>query len=270
MIDLLQRGFRLQPDAPPAAQLQRLEDALAPLGLPLATVVPLLASLLSVPLSDRYTRPSLSPAQEKQRMLEAIWGLLQAVAAQTPVLLMVEDLHWADASTLELLTLLVARVATIRCYVLLTHRPEFQAPWAAPAHSTALTLQRLAPAEVTALMTQVAGRTPLPPAVLAQLLARTEGVPLFVEEMTQMVLESGRLAAHADASGRTEPGPALAIPPTVQASIQARLASLGAAAQQVAQVAAVWGRAVTEAQLQGTVGLAGGAVRSGDRPVGSG
>jgi tetratricopeptide (TPR) repeat protein len=149
----------------------------------------------------------------------------------------------------------VERVQTLRCYVLLTHRPEFQAPWAPSAYSTALTLQRLAPAQVEALATQVAGGKALPAAVVAQILARTEGVPLFVEEVTQMVLESGRLAEREAAYVLSGPLPALAIPTTVQASVQARLASLGAAAQQVAQAAAVWGRAVTEAQLQATVGL---------------
>jgi hypothetical protein len=128
IIELLQRGLHLQPDAAPADKLRQLEAALARLGLALAEAVPLLASLLSVPLEARYTLPPLEPVQQKQQTLAVIGTLLAAVAAQAPVLLIVEDLHWADASTLELLTLLVDRVAAIRCYLLLTHRPEFQAP----------------------------------------------------------------------------------------------------------------------------------------------
>ena len=258
LIELLQRGFRFQPDEPPAGKLQKLADALAPLGLARAEVVPLLATLLSVPLDARYPLPPLVPAQQKQQTLAAIGTLLAAVAAQTPVLLFVEDLHWADASTLELLTLLVERVQTLRCYVLLTHRPEFQAPWAPSAYSTALTLQRLAPAQVEALATRVAGGKALPAVVLAQILARTEGVPLFVEEVTQMVLESGLLVEQEEAYVLMGPLPALALPATVQESVRVRLASLGGVAQQVAQGAAVWGRAVTEGQLQATVGLAEG------------
>ena len=131
--------------------------ALAAWALAPAEFVPLLARMLAFPSDVRYPLPPLVPPKEKQRLLEAIWQLLQVMTVQAPVLLIVEDLHWVDASTLDLLTLLVQRVQTVPWYLLLVQRPEFQAPWGAPTHSTVLTLRQLGPVETAALATQVRG-----------------------------------------------------------------------------------------------------------------
>jgi predicted ATPase len=159
-----------------------------------------------------------------------------------------------DPSTLEFRRLLVAQAATARLYVLLTWRPEFQLPWPPSAHQTTLTLGHLLPAQVAQLATQVAGGKPLPPAVLEQLVAKTEGVPLLVEELTEMVLASGLVREEADRYVLSGPLPPLALPPTVQAALVARLEQLGEA-QAVAQVGVVWGRGFTEAQLQAVAPL---------------
>ena len=133
LIELFARGCHATATATSADPLTRLEAFLAPYDVPLADVVPLLASLLAVPLRDRYPAPALQPAQQKQQTFAAIGTVLRAVAAKHPVLWIVEDLHWADPSTLELLALLSAQVARLRCLLLVTHRPEFQFPWPLPA-----------------------------------------------------------------------------------------------------------------------------------------
>jgi predicted ATPase len=207
-----------------------------------------------VPLTDRYAPLTLTPERQRQRTLETVLTVLRTLAARQPGLLIVEDLHWVDPSTLELLSLLVAQAATARLYVLLTWRPEFQPPWPPPAHLTGLTLGRLLPTQVEQLATHVAGGKALPAAVLAQIIAKTEGVPLFVEELTKMVLAAVWLREREDHYELTGPLPPLAIPPTVQDSIVARLEQLGGA-KAVAQVGAVWGRGFTEAQIQAVAPL---------------
>jgi tetratricopeptide (TPR) repeat protein len=254
VLDLLQQVLEYQPEDSPAIKLQKLETLLASCPGALPEAVPLLATLLAVPLDDRFPPLALTPARQRQRTLETVLTVLRGLAAQRPVLLIVEDLHWVDPSTLELLGLLVAQAAPARLYVLLTWRPEFQPPWPPPAHQTTLTLGRLLPAQVAQLATQVAGGKPLPPAVLEQMVAKTEGVPLFVEELTQMVLASGLVREEGEHYALTGPLLPLAIPPTVHDSLMARLAQLGEA-QAVAQVGAVWGRGFTEVQPQAVAPL---------------
>ena len=254
VIDLLQQVLDYQPDDPPGVRLHKLETTLVASPLSLSEAVPLLAALLAVPLDDRYPPLLLTPARQRQQTLETVLTVLRWLAVLQPVLLIVEDLHWVDPSTLELLGLLMAQAATARLYVLLTWRPEFQPPWLLPAHLTALTLGRLLPMQVEQMATHVAGGKALPPAVLQQIVTKTEGVPLVVEELTQMVLASGLVREEADGYALTGPLPPLAIPPTVHESLLARLEQLGEA-QAVAQVGAVWGRGFTEGQLQAVAPL---------------
>jgi predicted ATPase len=254
VIDLLQQVLDYQPDDGPAVKRYKLETTLATSPLALPEAIPLLAALLTVPLEDRYAPLTLTPERQRQRTLETVLTVLRRLAVPQPMVLVVEDLHWVDPSTLELLSRLVAQAATARLYVLLTWRPEFQPPWSPPAHQTTLTLGRLLPAQVEQLATYVAEGKTLPPAVLAQIVAKTEGVPLFVEELTQMVLASGLLRAEAERYELTGPLPPLAIPLTVHDSMVARLEQLGAA-KVVAQVGAVWGRGFTEAQIQAVAPL---------------
>jgi predicted ATPase len=251
IIDLFQRGFHLLADDPPPARLHKLTAALAPFALAQTEVVPLLAGLLSLPLDAGSTLPALAPAQLRQRTLAAMVTLLRAVSGQAPVLLIVEDGHWADPSTLELLEQVFRQLAALRVFVVVTCRPEFQALWQLEGVLRRVPLGPLRPEQVVALVQQVAGGTLLLEAVVQQIVQRTAGVPLYVEEVTKMVLAGGYGRDLEAADARPAALPELGLPPTLHESLRARRGSLGAA-QVVAQVAAVWGRAVTEAQLQAT------------------
>jgi predicted ATPase len=157
------------------------------------------------------------------------------------VLVIVEDLHWIDPSTLELLSLLIDQVASARLCLMLTARPEFRSPWTMVAYLTTLTLRRFTPTQVTRLASYVAGDKTLPPAVREEVVRKTDGVPLFVEELTKVVLESGLLQEQEDRYDLTGPLPPLAIPATLHDALMARLDRL-AAAKLVAQLGAVIGR----------------------------
>jgi class 3 adenylate cyclase/predicted ATPase/DNA-binding winged helix-turn-helix (wHTH) protein len=250
---VIDRGRRLlqwQRDEPHDVTLGKLEAALAPYNVSLPEVVPLLASLLSFPPSDRYPPQQLTPQRQKQKTLEVILTLLRAHAAQQPVLFIVEDLHWIDWSTLELLTLFIDQGLTARILTVLTARPEFHPPWSFGGHVTSLTLGRLQPAQAEQMIDQVAGGKHLPAAVLREVVAKTDGVPLFVEELTKMVLESGLLREQADHYELLGPLPSLAIPTTLHDSLMARLDRLPNA-KEVAQLGATLGRAFPYELLQG-------------------
>jgi predicted ATPase/class 3 adenylate cyclase/DNA-binding winged helix-turn-helix (wHTH) protein len=250
---VIDRGRRLlqwQRDEPPDVTLDKLEAALAPYDMSLPEVVPLLASLLSLPLSDRHTLPQLTPQRQKQKTLEVILALLRAHAAQQPVLFIVEDLHWIDSSTLDLLTLFIDQAPTARILTLLTGRPEFQPPWSFGAHVTSLTLGRLPPMQAEQMIDRVAGGKHLPAVVRQEVVAKTDGVPLFVEELTKMVLESELLREQADHYELLGPLPSLAIPTTLHDSLMARLDRLPNA-KEVAQLGATLGRAFPYELLQG-------------------
>jgi predicted ATPase/class 3 adenylate cyclase/DNA-binding winged helix-turn-helix (wHTH) protein len=249
VIDLGRRLLQWQRDEAPAVTLEKLEAALAPSEVSLPEVVPLLAALLSLPLSDRYTPLQLTPQRQKQKTLEALLALLVAHAAQQPVLFIVEDLHWIDPSTLELLTLFVDQAPKARIFTVLTARPEFHSPWGSRAHITSLTLGHLPPAQVELMIDQVTGGKRLPAEVRQQVVAKTDGVPLFVEELTKMVLESGLLREQADQYELWGSLPSLAIPTTLHDSLMARLDRLPNA-KEVAQLGATLGRTFSYELLQ--------------------
>ena len=208
-------------------------------------MVPLLASLLSVLLRDN----NLSPEEHKQQTIEALVTLLLTLAARQPVLIIVEDLHWVDPSTLELLSLLIDQVPAARVGVLLTCRPEFRPPWGLHEHLTLLTLGRLSSAQVEQMVEYLAqGKTP-PAAVREQIVTKTDGVPLFVEELTTMVLESAWFAEHGDQATVTGSSLPLDIPATLYDSLIARLDRLGVA-KEVAQLGTVLGRTFSYELLQ--------------------
>jgi class 3 adenylate cyclase/predicted ATPase len=249
---VIDRGRRLlqwQRDEPPDVTLDKLEAALAPYDMSLLEVVPLLAALLSLPFSNRYPPLQLRPQRQKQKTLEAILALLVAHAAQQPVLFIVEDLHWIDPSTLELLTLFVDQAPKARILTVLTARPEFHPPWGSRAHMTSLTLGRLPPTQVEQMIAGVTGGKHLPAEVRQQVVAKTDGVPLFVEELTKMVLESGLLREQADHYELRGSLPSLAIPTTLHDSLMARLDRL-ANAKEVAQLGATLGRTFSNELLR--------------------
>src|SRR5262249_20674173 len=233
----------------PEQKLRKLEGFLAQYGLPLAEAVPLFATLLSLPLPADYAPLTMSPERQKQRTLQALLTILLRIAAQQPVLFVMEDLHWVDPSTLELLSLLVDQGPTARILTLLTFRPDFSPPWTGRAHLTQMTLPRLPQRQVVEMTGRVAHGKALPPEVVAQVVAKTDGVPLFVEELTKMVLESGLLQAREDRYALAGPLPPLAIPATLHDSLMARLDRL-ATVKALAQLGATLGREFAYELLQ--------------------
>jgi predicted ATPase len=228
---------------------QRLEAFLTQAGLPLEDTVPLLTSLLALPLPSTYAPVQGSPEQQRQHTLHALVRLVLHLAAKQPLLLILEDLHWVDPSTREWLNLLVEQGPTTRILLLCTARPDFQPPWTGRSHYTQVTLARLPPRQATALTHQVAQGKALPAEVLAQIVAQTDGVPLFVEEVTKTVLASGLVQEHEDHYTLTGPLPPLAIPVTLHDALLARLDRLGAA-KGLAQLGATLGREFAYAVLR--------------------
>ena len=249
LIDLAQRALQFGRDESAAAKLEKIVAVLERYGLAQPETVALWAALLSVPLADRAPLLNLTPQRQKQKTLEAIVALLLALAAEQPVLFIVEDIHWVDLSTLEFLTLLIDQGPAARILTLLTCRPEFHPPWGFRAHLTPLTLTRLPRPQVAQMSVCVAGGKALPPEVVEQIVAKTDGVPLFVEELTKMVLESGLLRECEERYELTGPLPPLAIPATLHDSLMARLDRL-ATVKAVAQLGATLGRTFAYELLQ--------------------
>ena len=242
VIGLLEREAGLRREDLPKHQLDKLEAMLALAVEDVHTAASLLADLLAVPVSEgRYPPLAMSPQQKKERTFQALLDLLAGLAVREPVLALYEDVHWADPTTLELLGRVVDRAQRLSVLVLVTFRPEFVPPWAGHGHVTALSLSRLGRRQAATVVEQVAGDKVIPADVLDQILARTDGVPLFVEELTKTVLESGLLRDQGDHYELDGPLPPLAIPATLQDSLMARLDRL-APIKEVAQVGAAIGR----------------------------
>jgi predicted ATPase/class 3 adenylate cyclase len=241
VIEHLQRLLQWHHDTTPAARLAALEQALQTTNVPLVEVVPLLAALLAVPVPEQYPPLTLSPQRQKQKTQEALVAWLLAETAQQPVLAVWEDLHWADPSTLELLGLLLDHVPTARLLLVLTARPEFRPPWTPRSYVTSLTLMRLPRHQSEEMVVRVTGGKPLPAEVLAQIVAKTDGIPLFVEELVKTILEADLVQEDAGRYVLTGPLPPLAIPATLQDALMARLDRL-AVVKDVAQLSAVLGR----------------------------
>jgi class 3 adenylate cyclase/predicted ATPase len=233
----------------PAAKLDKLVQGLQTSSLPLDEVVPLLAALLSVPLQDRYAMPTLTPPQQKQQTFDALVAWLVDEAERQPLLVVWENLHWADPSTLELLELLLEQTPTVPMLSVLTFRPAFHPPWPMRSHMTPITLNRLERPQVEALITHCAGGKPLPDEVVQHIVAKTDGVPLYVEELTKMLLASELLREDGAQYVLTGPLLSVAIPDTLQDSLMARLDQLNTA-KEMAQLGAVLGREFSYAMLQ--------------------
>lgn len=200
----------------------------------------LVAHLLALPGTEDAAAGG-PPQAQKRRTFEVLLDRLERFALEAPVLFVVEDAHWFDPTSLELLALIVERVARLPVLVVVTARPEFCAPWPQLAHVATTTLTRLDARDGAALVVQAAGGRALPPAVVDEILKRTDGVPLFVEELTKAVLESGRLGERDGSLVLDRPLDAVDIPATLQASLRARLDRLGAA-RKLAQIGAAVGR----------------------------
>jgi len=207
----------------------------------------LFAEMLSLPNDGRHPSLDLAPQQRRQKTLEALIGRIETKARRTPVLMILEDAHWADPSSLEVFARLVDKIDAFRVLLCVTFRPEFAAPWVGRAHVTLVTINRLTACEFAAVIDRVAGDRPLAESIRQDIVERTDGIPLFGEEMTKAVLEAEGEGAAARAIASVPP-PALAVPASLHASLMARLDRLGSA-KEVAQIGAAIGREFSHALL---------------------
>ena len=225
-------------------KLDRLDAVLARSFTP-AQDAALFADMLSLPNDGRYPIIELTPQQRRQKTLEALTAQIEALSRSNPVLMIFEDVHWIDPTSLEALGRAMDRIRPLGVLLIVTHRPEFEAPWIGRPHVTALTLNRLGEREIDDMIDRVTGNRSLPESIRLDILERTDGIPLFVEEMTKAVLEAtgeGGLVVAAI------PPPSFAVPASLHATLMARLDKIGPA-KEVAQIGAVIGREFSHALL---------------------
>jgi class 3 adenylate cyclase/tetratricopeptide (TPR) repeat protein len=237
-ITQLERAAGFRRDDSGERRLDKLEAVVMQGTNDLSDAMPLLADLLSIPTGDRYPALNLSPQKRKEKMLQMQVAHVEGLAARQPVLMVYEDVHWSDPTTRESLDLLIDRVPALRVLVIITFRPEFASPWIGHPCVTLLSLSRLPPRRRAEMIEQVSGGKLLPREVTDQIIDRTDGVPLFIEELTKAVVESGLLG---ETTGRHAVTGPLAIPTSLQASLLARLDYL-ASTREVVQIAAALGR----------------------------
>jgi class 3 adenylate cyclase len=187
-IEQIERGLRFEKSDSPAKKLDKLETVLHDLELAPDDLVPPLASLLALPVGDRYPPLTLSPEQLKKKTLEALVAMIEAMASQNCVLMVVEDVHWSDASTLDLISLLVEQLRSTRFLLVLVFRPGFVPAWGGRAHVTALALNRLTRRDSATMIARVTKGKAVPPEIVDQIITKTDGVPLFIEELTKPYL----------------------------------------------------------------------------------
>ena len=223
IISQLQRAADFRHDDTEQQRLDELEAVLAQSTTDLKDAAPLIADLLSVPSGKRYPSLEFTPQKRKEKTLQALLTQLEGLAAREPVLAVFEDVHWIDPTSLELLDLTVDRVPSLPVLQIITFRPDFAPPWVGRPHVTLLTLNRLPPAQRAEMITGVTGGKALPREIANQIIDRTDGVPLFIEELTKTVVESGMLAEVGDRYAVTGHVTPMAIPMTLQASLLARL-----------------------------------------------
>jgi class 3 adenylate cyclase/predicted ATPase len=258
-VEQLGRASGFASHDPPAVRLEKLNAVLARAGLSDEDVA-FLADLLALQALERRPLSNLSPGRKKERTLEALIRQLEGLARRQPIVVVVEDAHWMDPTSRELLDLVVERVRSLPALIIVTFRPEFQPPRIGEPQVTMLALSRLDRRDRTALVEQIAGGKPLPIEVVSQIADRTDGVPLFVEELTKSVLESGVLREELDRYVLARALPALAIPTTLQDSLMARLDRL-ASVRLVAQIGAAIGREFSYALLRAISPLSDGELK---------
>jgi class 3 adenylate cyclase/tetratricopeptide (TPR) repeat protein len=249
----LERAAGMGPEDLPGERLGKLEALLAMAVPPAHDALPLFAALLSIPLGERHALPKTSPAQQRRQTFSAFLDQLEGLARRRPLLLLFEDAHWADATSLDLLDLAAERIGRLPILAIITHRPEFAPPWIGRPNAACISLGRLDPSHAQTLAAQVAGGKPLPREVLGQIVAKTDGIPLFVEELTKTVLEGGLLIDGGDAYRLEGPLAQFAIPATLQDSLMARLDRF-AAVKEIAQIGATVGREFSYELLRAIAG----------------
>ena len=251
--DQLLRAADISRTDPPERQLAFLEEVLSATDNP-QEAIPLIACLLSIPTGDRYPKLDLMPQKHKARTFEVLVEQLEALAANKPVLMLLEDAHYLDPVSAELFDIIVDRMHRLPIMLVATYRPEGKARWNGLPHATLVTLNRLSRAQAASIITVMTGGKRLPSPVLDQILSKTEGVPLFIEELTKVVLESGILSEGGEDYKLSGPLPPLAVPATLHDSLMARLDRL-ASVREVAQIGAVIGREFSHELLAAAAGL---------------
>jgi class 3 adenylate cyclase len=246
VISQFERALNFEPGSSAAARLDKLEALLKPTSANLPRDAALIADLLGVPAEGRYPAPAFDAPRKREMTFTVLLDQIGGLAAQSPVLIVLEDAHWLDPTGLDLLDRMVARIAGLPALLLITSRPEFQPSWAGEPQVTTLPLSRLGRRDSAAMIDGIVRDKALPDAVVAQILSRADGVPLYVEELTNALLESGLLRETADNYVLDRPLLTLMIPTTLQASLVARLDRLGPP-KDVAMIGAAIGREFSHA-----------------------
>ena len=250
IIGQMERAAALAREDTPQAKLDKLDAMLARTSTSKQDAA-LFAEMLSLPNDGRYPALDLVPQQRRQKTLEALTSQLAGLASQQPLLMIFEDAHWIDPTSLEAFGRAVDRIKTLPVLLVITFRTEFNAPWAGQSHVTTLTLNRLGERDAATIIERLVGNKGLPADVMAEIVERTDGIPLFVEEMTKAVLEAESEGA-ARRMAAAVPSPALAVPASLHASLMARLDRLGPA-KEVAQIGSAIGREFSHALLAAVV-----------------
>jgi predicted ATPase len=250
IISQMERAAGLAHDDTSRAKLDKLDAILAETSTSNQDAA-LFAEMLSLPNDGRYPALDLEPQQRRQKTLEALTVQLETLSRQNPVLMIFEDAHWSDPTSLETFGRVVDRVRSLPVLLIVTFRPEFEPPWIGRPYVTALTINRLAQRDIEAMIDRVVGNKPLPANIRQDIMERTDGIPLFVEEMKKSVLEAGS-EEEAQRTAAAVPSTALAVPASLHASLMARLDRLGPA-KEVAQIGAAIGREFSHALLSAVV-----------------
>ncbi|MGA7600794.1 MAG: AAA family ATPase, partial [Pseudolabrys sp.] len=269
IIGQMERAAGLLHDDTPQQKLDKLDALLAQTSTSIQDAA-LIAEMLSLPNDGRYPALELTPQQRRQKTLEALTAQMEMLSRQKPVLMIFEDAHWADPTSLESLGRVVDRIRTLRVLLLVTLRPEFDAPWVGRPYVAALVINRLTEHEAGAMIDRIVGNRLLSASIREDIIERSDGIPLFVEEMTRAVLEAGGETA-AERAIAAVPSPALTVPASLYASLMARLDRLGGPAKELAQIAAAIGREFSHALLAAVVSQPEAELRSAlDRLIAAG
>ena len=251
IISQMERAAGFAHNDTPQAKLDKLDAVLAQ-SLTSRQDAALVAEMLSLPNDGRYPTLQMAPEQRRQKTMEALTAQMEALSRSNPVLMIFEDAHWIDPTSLEVLGRSVDRIRTLGVLLVVTYRAEFEPPWIGRSHVTGLTLNRLGEREIAAMIDRVTGNKPLPANIRRDIVERTDGIPLFVEEMTKAVLEA-ESEGDARLTAAAVPSPALAVPASLHASLMARLDRLGSA-KEVAQIGTAIGREFSHALLRAVAG----------------
>jgi class 3 adenylate cyclase/predicted ATPase len=251
IISQMERDAGFAHDDSGQAKLDKLDASLAQRSTPQEDVA-LFGEMLSLPNDGRYPALELPPQLRRQKTLEALSRQIEALSKSSPVLMIFEDVQWADPTSMEALGRAIERIRTLSTLLVVTYRPEFEPPWIARPHVTSVTLNRLGEREIVALIDSVTGNTPLPANIRNGIVDRTDGIPLFVEEMTKAVMEAGTTKALERAVAAI-PASSVAVPASLHASLMARLDRLGSA-KEVAQIGSVIGREFSHSLLEAVAG----------------